>query len=198
MYDNSLYFATEAEKQSEILNEYQLERGKFILATIHRDNNTDQPDRLNAIFSALQQVCLVSGKDIVIPLHPRTSKLLKDKLDPLLYAEITQNSKIHILPPANFFDMLVLEKNCSLVMTDSGGVQKEAYFFHKPCIIFRPETEWVEILEQGAGKVCDADKSRILSAFDQYNTLESLDFPPIFGDGQAARFICNEILKATK
>jgi len=198
MYDNSLYFAEAAEAQSTILKDNGLTSGNYILATIHRDNNTDIPERLNALFAALQQISLSAQKDIVIPLHPRTAKILQNKLDPVLYQQITSNSLIHFLPPASFFDMLMLEQNCFLVMTDSGGVQKEAYFFGKACIIFRPETEWVEIIEQGAGKIVDADTNRILAAFEHFNTLGALDFPPIFGDGQAARFICSEILKATE
>jgi UDP-GlcNAc3NAcA epimerase len=198
MLDNSLYFAEAAEQQSDILQQLQLDAGEFILATIHRDNNTDDPERLGAIFSALNSISLNTGKDVIIPLHPRTAKLLKANLGDSLFEKISLNPHIRLLPPASFFDMLVLEKNCSLVMTDSGGVQKEAYFFNKACIIFRPETEWVEIIEQGAGRICDADPQRILDAFAHYASAGNLHFPPIFGDGEAARFICREILKASE
>jgi UDP-GlcNAc3NAcA epimerase len=91
--------------------------------------------------------------------------------------------------------MIALEKNAVLVMTDSGGVQKEAFYFGKPCIIMRPETEWVEIVEHGAGMICDADTERILEAVIHFMGEAQPSFPKIFGDGKAAWFICEQLLK---
>ena len=91
--------------------------------------------------------------------------------------------------------MIVLEKNCMLVCTDSGGVQKEAFFFKKPCIILRPETEWVELVESETAILTDVDETKILNAFRQFRNKKNLVFPPIFGDGHASEFICQEMVK---
>ena len=193
MFDNMLYYSSFAENHSSILQNNGLEPGNFILATIHRDNNTDIPERLNSIFKAIVHSANKSGLKVVLPLHPRTHKLMPLNLDPQLLNEITENQLIKMIPPASFFDMIMLEKHCRMVLTDSGGVQKEAWFNRKPCIILRPETEWIEIVEQGAGIICDADETRIIKAFDHFNMNTIIDYPPIFGDGHAASFICKEI-----
>jgi UDP-GlcNAc3NAcA epimerase len=194
MYDNSLYFAKIAEKKSGILATYHLQKGNFILGTIHRDNNTDNPERLSAIFGALNEIARENESDIVLPLHPRTSKVLKQNLGVELFESVTNNQFIKIIPPASFFEIIVLEKNCNLVMTDSGGVQKEAYYFEKPVIILRPETEWVEIVENGCGKVTDANKENILEAYQYFKENENLDYPSVFGDGKAAEFIWGKLI----
>jgi UDP-GlcNAc3NAcA epimerase len=196
MYDNSLYFGELAGKKSDIIDRMNLTPGGFVLATIHRDNNTDNPERLNAIFKALLSIANDNETDIVLPLHPRTSKMMKQNLPAELFENIENSPFLKIVPPASFFDITALERNCKIVMTDSGGVQKEAYFFEKPVIILRPETEWVEIVESGAGKITDADTDRIIEAYNHFESAEALDFPPVFGDGKAAEFICGEILKA--
>jgi UDP-GlcNAc3NAcA epimerase len=196
MYDNSLFFVREAEIKSGILTKANVDGKKFILATIHRDNNTDQPERLNNIFQGILDVSEENGMDVVLPLHPRTSKLLKENLEPELFSKITNSPLIHILPPVSFFDILLLEKKCSLIMTDSGGVQKEAFFFQKPCIILRSETEWTEIVESGSAIICDADKDRIVTAYEHFKESAELQFPSVFGDGNAAGFICKEVVKA--
>ena len=194
MFDNSLFFAALSDEQSKIIGELGLKGQPFILATIHRDNNTDQPERLNGIFEALYQISLQKDIPVVLPLHPRTAKLLKQNLAPALYNNIKHYSKIHLIPPVSFLDMIALEKNSVLVMTDSGGVQKEAFYFSKPCIIMRPETEWVEIVEHGAGIICDADTQRIMDAAFYFMGDAKPSFPSIFGDGKAAWFICEQLL----
>ncbi|MDR1653969.1 MAG: UDP-N-acetylglucosamine 2-epimerase (non-hydrolyzing) [Prevotellaceae bacterium] len=192
MYDNSLYFAEIAEQKTDILERLQLENQDFVLCTIHRDNNTDNPERLSAIIEALLEIA--QNTKIVLPLHPRTKKLLPENLLQNIYSKLLNNSNIQIIPPASFFEIIVLEKHSKLIMTDSGGLQKEAYFFRKPCIILRPETEWVEIVQQNAGKIADANKDMII---DSYHKLlkNSSDFMPVFGDGQAAEFMLNKILE---
>ena len=183
MYDNALYFSKMAEKKSTILGDCGVSSGNYILATIHRDFNTDNPERIESIFHALSRVAEENDIPIVLPLHPRTKKYLPSGL----------SGMIHIIPPASFFDILTLEKNARVVMTDSGGVQKEAFFFGKPCVILRPETEWVEILDYHAGILADADYDRIISA---YSTLSGNDvcFPPLFGDGKASHRILQSII----
>jgi len=165
MYDNSLYFKTISLRSSKIIDEYKLEKNNFILSTIHRDNNTDDQTRLNAIFSSLNKIANNENITIVIPLHPRTNKLLKSKLDSGLYKSLTSNPRINIIPPVSFLDMIALESNCKLIITDSGGVQKEAYYFNKPSIILRSETEWVEIVKEGAAIIANADEEKILQSY---------------------------------
>jgi UDP-GlcNAc3NAcA epimerase len=195
MYDNSLFFSAIAEQKTTVLNDNKLSQNNFILATIHRNNNTDDALRLNAIFSAMNKIATENKITIVLPLHPRTSKLLQKNLSQELFTSLKTNEYIKIIPPVSFLEMIALEKNATLVMTDSGGVQKEAFFFQKPCIVLRSETEWVELVNCGSAKITDADETKILDAFNYFNITKQLTFPEIFGNGKAAEFICVEILK---
>lgn len=193
MYDNSKYFANIADKKSKIIDKEGLIGTDYILCTIHRDNNTDQPERLNAIFRALLKIS--EDKKIVLPLHPRTSKLLKINLKEELFDKITNNENIKILPPASFLDMILLERHSQMVITDSGGVQKEAFFFQKPCLILRSETEWREIVDCGAAAIADADEEKIIEFHNKFVENQQHNYPEIFGDGNAAEFICKEMLE---
>ena len=190
MYDNSLHFGKSTVNRQQTTDFVAEEN--FILCTIHRNNNTDEPKRLNAIVSAL--IKLSEEKDIIIPLHPRTKKLLDINLDSETYNTLINNGRIHITDPVSFLEMIRLEKNADLVITDSGGVQKEAYFFNKPCVIMRSETEWKEIVEVGAAVIADADEERIIEAYYHFKDNKTIEFPEIFGDGKAAEFICNELI----
>ena len=187
MYDNSMYFAkTAVNSQQSIVN------SQYILCTIHRNNNTDEPERLNSIVRALLR--LSKEEEIIIPLHPRTKKLLNVNLSPDIYNELINNERIHIIPPASFLEMIKLEKNASIVITDSGGVQKEAYFFKKPCIIMRSETEWKEIVEVGTAIITDANEDNIVNGYYHFKENKISEYPELFGDGKAAEFICNELI----
>jgi len=193
MYDNSLYFKEIALDKSCVLKENDLKEGNFILGTIHRDNNTDQAERLNAIISSLIQIS--ENENIVLPLHPRTAKLLDKNLDAELFEKLKSSQSIKLIPPVSFLDMIALESNCKMVITDSGGVQKESYFFEKPCIILRPETEWKEIVEVGAAVIADADENKILMAYEKFLSNSLQNYPDIFGDGKAAEFICKTMIE---
>ena len=197
MYDNSMFFAKTAEQRSDIIQRIGVEPGAYILATIHRPNNTDNLKRLTDIVTALLDVTEKNGVDLVLPLHPRTLKLLDTNLEREVLERLKTSERVKLLPPASFFDIIVLEKNACLVMTDSGGVQKEAFFFERPCVILRPETEWVEIVEHGAGVIADADYDRILAAYDEL-VGRNVQFPPLFGDGHSAERILTEINKFFK
>ena len=194
MYDNSLHFADIAEEKTDILQRLELVGKPFILATIHRDSNTDHPERLGAIFDALIE--LSKENQIVLPLHPRTAKLLKTNLNSEKQTLVFSSPNIKLIPPVSFLEMIALERHAQLVMTDSGGVQKEAYFFKKPCIILRPETEWVEIVQTGNAILADADGSRIMKAWQHFKNNPPTTFPEIFGDGHAAEFMLEQMLKA--
>lgn len=194
MYDNSLYFATLADKKCDILSKYGLEAGKYILSTIHRDNNTDIPERLTSIFEALMDIAEKDNIKVVLPLHPRTAKLLPVNLKKDTYKKLQNSDKVIMIPPASFFEIIVLEKNARIVMTDSGGVQKESFFFERPCVILRPETEWVEIVNHGAGIITDADKERIIAAYDKL-VGQPVAFPKLFGDANASKHILDTIVE---
>ena len=195
MYDNTLYFKKLAFEKSTIIRDQKLNNNEFILCTIHRNNNTDDADRLNTIFGTLNELSMENKVEIVIPLHPRTSNAIEELLDSKIEEAINSNPFIRLLPPASFLDMIALESQCQMVITDSGGVQKEAYFFKKPSIILRSETEWKEIVDAGVGVVTDVDKAQILDAYEHFKLHgEKLEYPSIFGDGNAAGFICQTIL----
>ena len=193
MYDNSLYFSEIAKEQSQILIKNNLQEGEFILGTIHRDHNTDDPQRLSAIFEALLEIA--KTEKIVLPLHPRTKKKMSEVLSQELNILISDCKNLLLIPPVSFLDMVRLEECSSMVITDSGGVQKESYFFKKPCLILRPETEWIEIVASGSAKICDADRNKILDSYAEFKSNTKLSFPSIFGDGKASEFICAEIVE---
>ncbi len=193
MYDNSLYFSKIAEKQSNILRYLNLINTPYVLCTIHRNNNTDVPERLNNIFSAL--LVIAEEIKIVLPLHPRTKKFMQTQLNKELLHRISSSENLLISEPVSFLDMIMLEKNCNLIITDSGGVQKEAYFFKKPCIVLRSETEWTELLDTGTTLLADADYEKILSAYHSLQTVTVEKFIPFYGDGNASQKIAREIVR---
>lgn len=195
MFDNSLHFAEISETKTNLLQKHNLTANGFILSTIHRNNNTDEPARLNAIFKALNTIATENKIKIVLPLHPRTAKLLEKNLTSDLYNKVQNNSNFLIIPPASFLEMIALEKNTKMIITDSGGVQKEAFFFKKPCVILRQETEWVELIESGSAILADADEKRIIDAYSILINNNNLQYPSYFGDGKSAEFMCQQIIK---
>jgi len=195
MYDNTLFFAGLAEKKKALFLEHlSLERDNYILVTIHRDTNTDDTERLKGIIVTLKKLAEENDIILVMPLHPRTIISLKTKLTSL-YNELCTCKYIKIIPPVSFLEMILLEKNCRMIVTDSGGVQKESHFFKKPCIVLRKETEWVELVNNGTAKLVDADPERISKEFLKLMDLHSvLEYPGFYGDGKTAEFILKEIL----
>lgn len=176
MYDAFLYNRELALAHFSILDQLNLKPKEFILCTIHRAENTDNPQRLGEILRA------VSGAPfpVVLPLHPRTRKIIQDQgLSSLL------GSKVQVIDPVGYLDMIALESACRKLMTDSGGVQKEAYFAQVPCITMRDETEWVETAETGWNTLAGADSKRILEALATAAPPD--EQPPIFGQGDSAR-----------
>lgn len=171
MYDATLHFSTIAAQSSDIISKLQLK--DYHLCTIHRAENTNDPLRLRAICEGLN----ASGATIVLPLHPRTQKYLMD------YG-ITLNDTIHVIEPVGYLEMIALERSATKIITDSGGVQKEAFFLGKPCITLRDETEWVETIQNGWNILVGADEQRIHEAIQNFNpTSERIDY---FGKGKAA------------
>ncbi len=194
MYDNTLYFSDVAEASSNIISDLELINKDFLLVTIHRDSNTDVPERLNAILEAINEISIKEHVQIVFPMHPRTKASL-EKMGKSAMDAIKKNPLFKIIQPASFLEMLLLEKHCSMILTDSGGVQKEAFFLHKPCIVLRSETEWVELVECGNSILADANAQRIKDAYAHYKSKKNIAYQKLYGNGKAAEFICQEIIR---
>jgi len=196
MYDNSLFYADLAERKKQgFLSGLGLTENNFVLVTIHRDSNTDDPARLTAIFSTLKDLAEKNSMPMVMPLHPRTMIALRNRA-PELYAGLSEHPLIMIVPPVSFLEMILLEKKACMIITDSGGVQKESHFFSRPCIVLRKETEWVELVKNGTVKLADADPLKITEAWVYFMTnRETLQYPGFYGDGKAARAILKEVLE---
>lgn len=196
MYDNTLYFSEMAQEKNTVIHEYNLNETPFFLSTIHRGANTDSEKNLRAIFTALLEVLKkYSSHKIVLPLHPRTKKCMADHLDQELRSEIENHERFELIAPVSYLNILALEKKCDLVITDSGGLQKEAFFNEKPCVILRPETEWVEIVENGNAIIADANQELIVTAVhDLMEKRDTLTYPHLYGEGDAADFIAKEII----
>jgi UDP-GlcNAc3NAcA epimerase len=197
MYDNTLYFSEIAEQKSQILKKINLQDKEFILATVHRDYNTDNVENLKSILKAFNTITKENKIELVFPIHPRTLKKVESLKESNEIAAFLNNPLIHKIEPVSFLDMVLLEKYAKLIFTDSGGVQKETYFFNKPCIILRTETEWVEILETGKAIITSAIGEKIIEAFNELINLEEIEFPKIFGKGNTAELICEELLRSS-
>jgi UDP-N-acetylglucosamine 2-epimerase len=178
MYDSVLYCTKLAEKRAHIMEKLNLTSKSYALATVHRPENTDNPDKLGNIFRAFQKIT-DSGLPVILPLHPRTANLMK-KLDVAFKGA-------RLLEAVPYLDMLLLEKNAKAILTDSGGVQKEAYWFNVPCITMREETEWVETIENGCNALVGSDPRQIVKAVEDAKVQ---NIPKdAYGDGHAAEHI---------
>lgn len=182
MYDAVLIFSKVAEQKSNILTTLELEPQDYLLATIHRAYNTDYPGVLSSILSAFQQVDDI----IVFPMHPRTLHAVNS-------AHLTIPENIRVINPVGYLDMLILEKNARIILTDSGGMQKEAYFFKVPCLTLRSETEWVETVEVGWNQLVGTNVKQIVDATKELNWVGSSK-TDLYGDGQAARKIVTVLI----
>ncbi len=183
MYDVALHYSRISEEKSGIMKRLRLHGRPFALVTLHRQENTDDPQRLEALTGTLND--LSRTMDIVLPLHPRTRKV------------VTANGiKLRFIPvdPVGYFDMIELLKHCTFVMSDSGGVQKEAFFFRKHCLVLRDETEWTELTELGYNFLVGADPQKIVTAAHEVTGLRRSFAETPYGDGTAA-FRIAEILK---
>jgi UDP-N-acetylglucosamine 2-epimerase len=182
MLDALLYAQPIARTKSRILDHLGIESKHYSLVTIHRAMNTDQPDRLEQIVSALNLV----SETVILPVHPRTRKAFSD-IDVRL-----EEDHVRVIEPVGYFDMLTLEENARLIATDSGGVQREAYYLRIPCLTLRDESEWVATIESGWNKLVAADQEMIMDAW--FHFVPPNEHPPIYGTGRAAQQIA-QILK---
>jgi UDP-GlcNAc3NAcA epimerase len=189
MYDVALYYSQFSPERSTIISDMNLSGSPFILATLHRQENTDNLIRLNSIIAALNQ--LSTDFRIVLPLHPRTKKILENENIALNFEPID---------PVGYFDMLELIRNCMIVITDSGGLQKEAFFFQKHCLITRDETEWTELVDLKYNFIVGANKelitAKVRDAMKNKNNFEE----KLYGEGNAAEkiaLILKDLKKST-
>jgi UDP-GlcNAc3NAcA epimerase len=178
MLDAMFYYRPLAHRRSKILTKLKLNPQKYCLVTIHRANNTDDLHRLSNIVKILNQ----SSETIVFPVHPRTVKSLSN-------VETTLEKHVKLIGPVGYLDMIQLEENARLIATDSGGVQREAYFLGIPCLTMRDETEWTETVEAGWNKLVGTDPEQVL--YNWKNFTSPLDHPPIFGEGIASQRIAH-------
>lgn len=178
MYDTTLFYKQKMRKPHVNLEE------NFYVCTIHRQENTDDPKILSSLFAALGQM----STQVILPLHPRTRKMLPN----------IDTKGVTLIDPVGYFEMLYLLKHCKGVFTDSGGLQKESYFFGKPFLVLREETEWVELIHYGIGQVVGREKERILQGFNQMH--RQVNYPPnLYGNGKASQKIANILLnRSTK
>ena len=182
MKDAVEFYSEISHEKSSIIETLKLQNNEFVLATIHRQENTDDLEKLKSIFKGLEAIS--KEKNVLMPLHPRTRAILeKNKL----------NFNIKFIDPVGYFDMLELLKNCNLVVTDSGGLQKEAFFNKKHCIVAREETEWVELVSNGFANIVGSDSVKMVDSFKFFQNLH-LDFNiDLFGDNVGEK-IYHEIM----
>lgn len=205
MFDSVLYNLKLAEESSAILNHLHLLSPKpnelhepnkpknYVLATIHRAENTDDPERLRSIFQALNEIAR-DGIPVIIPLHPRTRKQLNALSNPMNPTNSTNSMNLIIIDPVSYLDMLLLERHAQVILTDSGGVQKEAFILKTPCVTLREETEWTETVEASWNILTGADKGGILKAVERFNSQKTPDPQGCpYGDGQAGTRIVEVI-----
>lgn len=178
MLDAVLHYKEKSKAISKILDTHQLAGKKFVLATLHRAENTNDPHRLKSICEALNEIH--HKTKVVLPLHPRTKSYLQSH-------NITLN--VDVIEPVGYFDMLMLLHHCELVLTDSGGLQKEAYFFGKYCITLRDQTEWIELVQEEANSLAGADKNTILRDVELARHKKVTFNPTLYGIGDAAQKI---------
>ncbi len=185
MYDAVLFNSKLSRKKSKILEDLKLKPQEYLLSTIHRAENTDFPDRLKDIFAAFSDI----EEKIVLTLHPRTKKYIAQY-------DISVSKNVMIIDPVGYLDMLSLESQSKMIVTDSGGIQKEAYFMKVPCITMRDETEWVETIESGWNFLTSSDREQITSSYALIKNgfdLNKLQIP-FFGDGNSAKKIIENII----
>jgi UDP-N-acetylglucosamine 2-epimerase len=183
MADVSLAFRDIAAERSRALAERGLERGGYLLVTAHRAGNVDDPQRLLALVELLEAL----PPPAVLPLHPRTHARLEQAG---LLERLERAEGLELAPPLGYLDFLELARNARAVVTDSGGVQKEAYLLGVPCVTLRPGTEWVETVESGWNVLVDLDRERALAALERRPPLER---PELYGGGQAARRVLDVV-----
>jgi len=183
MYDAALHFSKIAEEKSSVLEKLDLQPKGYLLATIHRSANTDEIENLKILLETFVE----SGETIVFPVHPRTRKVINTAA----LNDILTGSNVKLVDPVGYIDFLKLERNATKILTDSGGVQKEAFFFAVPCITLRDTTEWVETVESGWNVLVNVDKELLMRQIQEFSP--SGEPAKLFGDGKASIYIAQRL-----
>ncbi len=192
MYDNALHLAPVAERRSDVLERLSIAPGAILL-TFHRAENCKDPERLKGILEGIRRLLERSGKKGVLPLHPGTRKAIEAHVQKELWEQFLNDPAIMVTDPLSYLDMIRLQRNASLIVTDSGGLQKEAFFHGKPCMVLRDETEWTELVENGNSVLVGADAERIEKGAELFTKGSAEAVPELFGDGAAGNYICRTI-----
>ncbi|MBS1682685.1 MAG: UDP-N-acetylglucosamine 2-epimerase (non-hydrolyzing) [Bacteroidetes bacterium] len=196
MYDNSLLLAEVAKRKSTILDLHNLRNKKFALVTMHRPENVDDRETLGNLFRTFNDISIEEKIEVIVPLHPRTKKVFDESVSNEIKDKVRSNPLLKIIPPVSFLDITALEMEAEIVLTDSGGVQKEAYYFKKPCVIMMKKTAWVELEQSGTAVVTSNQPEKIRTAFKSLMAKKNkMTFPEIFGDGKASAFICERMIE---
>jgi UDP-GlcNAc3NAcA epimerase len=190
MYDSVLYYSHKADSRSNILKQLKVKEKDYALATVHRPENTDDISRLSNIVKGLEAV----SKELLViwPVHPRNIKFI-DKFDLGV-----GNDRFRVIEPTSYVDFIKLEKHAKMIFTDSGGVQKEAYFLQVPCITLRDETEWTETIQSGMNRLAGASQDKIFEAFKKIAGKACGITPQVFGDGLASERIVEVLIRGNK
>lgn len=183
MEESAIYFNKIAKEKTTILKQLGLEIDNYILATIHRAENTDNPEKLRAIFGSLDKIN--KETKVILPLHPRTANIIKS---------LGIKTNVTIIEPVGYLDMTILTSNAKLIMTDSGGLQKEAFFFNKYCITLREETEWVELVDNEYNFLTGSDSEKIVKTFYNLKNKKFSKHHSFYGGGNAAQKITDYLL----
>lgn len=181
MFDAALFYGQKSAEKAKVYSGLQLS-GNFVLATVHRQENTDTRESLTGIIDALNTIN--NSMQVVVPMHPRTQKIV---------GELNLETRFTIIPPVGYFDMVELLKNCSVVLTDSGGLQKEAFFFKKGCVTLRNETEWTELVDNGFNTLVGANNESIIKGWETMMGKTHNFSINLYGDGRASERIVSVI-----
>ncbi len=184
MQDAAIFYSKISEKTSSIIDRLRLKQETFVLCTIHRAENTDTKENFVNLFESLNRISRETR--VIFPIHPRTKKVMDDS---------SISTSVQLIDPVGYFDMIELLKHCAIVLTDSGGLQKEAFFFKKPCVTLRKETEWVELVDNGCNVVVGTDPKKICDEYEKMRA-KKINFElDLYGSGKASERIVDILEK---
>jgi UDP-GlcNAc3NAcA epimerase len=189
MYDVSLHFADIASQRMDILEAHGVVPKKYVLATCHRAENTDDPKNLAGIVYGLAGIA--KARPVIFPIHPRTRAKIQE------YGLLDALAGVSMIEPVSYLEMVVLEKNAEVIVTDSGGVQKEAFFYHVPCVTTREETEWVETVSAGWNTLVGSSSAKMIHAVEEHSRWKKSDVQP-YGNGDAAERIIDVLIRSNQ
>ncbi|MDT8308808.1 MAG: UDP-N-acetylglucosamine 2-epimerase (non-hydrolyzing) [Bacteroidales bacterium] len=196
MLDNLNYYFELAMEKSAEMGRYNVSPDNYAFMTLHRDFNTDSAERLNSIIGSMVALSASFAMPVIFSVHPRTAKAMREKLDKKLQDILKSGDHIITIPPATYLEAIMFMNHASVICTDSGGIQKEAFFLKKPVVLFREKTEWDELVRAGNTILAGAGEETLLEAAEVFlHKKPKIVYPALFGQGNAAELICQEILR---